>query len=77
MDIHGTKKYDKVRCTNDSNNNWGGCEPVGKHLAVDGIYTVDTVEIHSWHTKVYLIEFPDKAFNSVHFENVESGEADG
>ena len=33
-------------------------------------YVVDKVEVHSFHTKVILKEFPDKKFNSCSFEVV-------
>ena len=31
------------------------------------VYTVDRIEVHSWHTTVYLKDFPGVGFNSVHF----------
>lgn len=40
-------------------------------LTVGELYTVDCVEVHSWHTKVYLKEFPGVEFNSVLFEEIE------
>lgn len=41
------------------------------HLKPNFIYTIDSTEVHSWSTKVFLKEFPGIAFNSVHFEEVE------
>ena len=42
------------------------------NLLVPGnIYTIDHTEIHSFHTKVYLIEIPKVPFNSVWFDGVE------
>lgn len=40
-----------------------------KHLTVGKTYTVNHVDIHSWHTHVYLQEIPGVAFNSVLFDN--------
>ena len=37
-------------------------------LKVGEKYTVDHTEVHSFHTKVVLKEFPDYKFNSVHFD---------
>ena len=62
---------DKVKCVSDYENNWGNCTPIKDCLTVDEIYTVKFWEVHSWHTKVHLVEFPGKVFNSVHFEKVE------
>lgn len=38
-----------------------------KHLTEGESYTVDKVEVHSWHTKIWLKEVPDVSFNSVLF----------
>lgn len=43
-------------------------EVASLYIQQDKIYTVYRTEIHSWYTNVYLIEFPDISFNSVHFE---------
>jgi hypothetical protein len=42
-----------------------------KYLKIGEVYTVLQVEPHKWHTKLYLKEFPDKKFNSVHFRKSE------
>ena len=42
-------------------------------LEVGKEYTVADVEVHSWHTVVYLKEFPGKGFNSVAFNEIDSG----
>jgi hypothetical protein len=48
--------------------NWGGhCDPTDV-LVLGETYTIEHIEIHSWHTKVYLEEVPNKSFNSVWFE---------
>jgi regulator of RNase E activity RraA len=61
---------DKVKCISDYENNWGSCAPINGNLIVGEIYTVKFWEVHNWHTKVHLEEFPGKVFNSVHFEKV-------
>jgi hypothetical protein len=38
-----------------------------KHLVVGKVYTVDSTVVHSSSTDVYLIGFPNIAFNSVSF----------
>jgi hypothetical protein len=48
--------------------NWGGNDDP-KGLLVEGqYYEVEKVDVHSWHTKVILKDFPNKRFNSVSFE---------
>lgn len=49
-----------------------------KHLKAGNEYTVAWTEVGSWHTAVYLQEFPDIEFNSVFFEDVipQSGDND-
>ena len=49
---------------------WGGhVDPKG--LLVKGkTYDLDRYEVHSYHTKTFLKEFPGKSFNSVWFEAV-------
>lgn len=39
-----------------------------QYLSEGMIYTVDFTDVGSWHTDVYLKEFPGKPFNSVLFE---------
>ena len=41
-----------------------------KLLKLGDTYTVERIEEHSWHTKVFLKEFPGVEFNSVWFEEV-------
>lgn len=40
-----------------------------QHLTVGHSYTIDYTDVGSWHTDVYLLEFPNRAFNSVMFED--------
>ena len=63
----------KIKCISDYENSWGGCEPIKGNLEVGKVYEVEDIEVHTWHTKIYLKGFP-KPFNSVHFENIESEE---
>lgn len=47
---------------------WGNNDDPRGLLEEGKIYTIETIEVHSWHTKYYLKEFPSKKFNSVSFE---------
>jgi len=49
---------------------WGVDKENANYLKLGNIYTVDRTEIHSFHTKVYLLEVPNIPFNSVWFEEV-------
>jgi len=62
-------KSKRLKCISDYENNWGSCEPIKGNLEVGKEYEVDNIEVHSWHTKVYLKGF-SKPFNSVHFEGM-------
>ncbi len=42
-------------------------DPLKKGLVLNDYYTVDAVQVHSWHTRLTLKEKPG-AFNSVHFQ---------
>jgi hypothetical protein len=42
-----------------------------RYLEVGGVYTVDHTVIHKWETDVYFKEIPERAFNSVLFEEVD------
>lgn len=72
MDIyakHGTK----VIFTGDVSQaqiNWGGNDDPNGLLEKGKVYTLDYTEVHSYHTKVFLMEFPSKQFNPVWFEEV-------
>ena len=75
IDIYNIKENDKIKCVSDYENSWGGCDPIQGNLEVGKIYTVIKVEVHSWHTRIWVKEVPNKYFNSVHFESVgEEGE---
>lgn len=46
-----------------------GCNDDPRGLLVENQeYELLTQEVHSWHTKYILKEFPNKKFNSVSFE---------
>lgn len=66
MDIYARSGH-LVTVTQESYGN-GNHGDTAKHvLEIDNTYTVDHTEVMSWHTHVYLREFPDVAFNSVNF----------
>lgn len=46
---------------------WGSNDDPNKVLTVGEVYDVETVDVHSWHTKITLIGF-DGIFNSSSFE---------
>ena len=56
-----------VICINNEDNEWGGADHASSYLNVGQIYHVSHIEMHSWHTRVYLVEFPNHWFNSVAF----------
>ena len=48
---------------------FGSCDdPRAAGLTIGVIYTVEYAEVHSWHTKISLVEYPGKRFNSASFE---------
>ena len=49
---------------------WGGHSDPRGLLMRDQSYTVQKTIVHSWHTKIYLEEFPDRSFNSVWFTEI-------
>ena len=62
--------YDESHVSKDSIN-WGGHDdPRG--LLVPGVaYEVEWVEVHSYHTKIHLKDFPNAVFNSVWFPDLD------
>lgn len=46
---------------------WGSNDDPRDFLILNETYTIDHTEIHGYHTKVILKEFPNEKFNSVHF----------
>jgi len=54
----------------DAQVNYGSNDDPRGLLKEGKIYTIQRKEVHSYHTKYILKEFPDKKFNSVSFEEV-------
>lgn len=52
----------------DSQVSWGGCDDPRGLLQESESYAVESIEQHTWHTKIILSAFPSKKFNSVCFE---------
>ncbi len=53
---------------------WAHNDDPRENLEIGGIYTVEEIEMHSWHTEVILREFPTLRFNSVHFAELDTEE---
>jgi hypothetical protein len=62
------KPGDKVVCSSRYTNSWGNCHQVVDYVPIGTICTIEKIEVHSWHTKVWFKEFPNKWFNSIHFK---------
>jgi len=67
MDIRAERNT-KVKFVNDQRHGFGVAGNDNHLLTLGSTYTVDRTEVHTWHTKVFLTEFPDAVFNSVCFE---------
>ncbi|MBC8437147.1 hypothetical protein H8D85_02365 [bacterium] len=65
------KVNDKVRYTNatDDQVNWGANDDPRELLHLNHDYTIRTVDVRSWHTKVQLKDVKG-IFNSTHFVKV-------
>jgi hypothetical protein len=50
--------------------NFGNCADPRGVLTERKVYEVARVEPHSWHTKFFLVGFPDLGFNSVCFKEI-------
>ena len=63
------KVGDKVKFVeaSDEQVKWGSNDDPRKLLIMGAVYEVNEVEVHSWHTKIYLKGIEGK-FNSAHFE---------
>jgi hypothetical protein len=70
MDIEHSPKGTKVKFIKENPSSWGVPADNAKHLTLGDTYTVDTIEMHSYHTKVFLEGYPDIPFNSVWFDEV-------
>lgn len=69
MDIFNTEERPVVCVDNTYMDGFSFGEQVGL-LNVGKTYTVVDLEVHSWHTMVTLREFPNRQFNSCHFEEL-------
>jgi hypothetical protein len=54
---------------------WGCPLENAKLLKLGNCYIVERIEVHSWHTKVFLKNYPGKDFNSAWFKVVRRGES--
>ena len=68
FDIHNNKER-LIRCVDNDDSNCFGLKGAGHLLTVGQDYTLTDVEVHGWHTRVSLAEFPGVEFNSVLFED--------
>ena len=73
MNIHNTKVR-KIRCISNDSDVWGGGGENHYLLEIGKEYTLEDIDVHSWHTIIYIEEFPNIEFNSVAFEEIEEVE---
>lgn len=66
------KPGDKVKFTtaDDDQVRWGSNDDPRLVLNTTDVYEIENVEVHSWHTKLYLKGIKGK-FNNVSFEKIE------
>lgn len=57
----------KIKCTSNTDGNFWGCDGNHHLLEVGKEYTLLNMDTRSWHTVVYLAEFPGIPFNSCAF----------
>ncbi len=60
----------KVKFIANDPTTWGVSKNNAGLLNLGEVYTIEKIEVHSWHTKVFLKEFPGVEFNSAWFEEV-------
>lgn len=70
MDIYNTKRR-KIKCVRNDDDVWVVVVKNHHLLEVGKEYTLEDIIVHSWHTIVYIEEFPDVEFNSVAFEEID------
>lgn len=68
MNIYAARG-DKVSFAHPKNGYGHDQDKAARHLVKGQTYTIDHTEVHSWHTDVFLQEFPNVSFNSVLFED--------
>jgi hypothetical protein len=61
-------------CDDDGQAKFGGCDDPRGILIPGTKYMVANVELHSWHTKIYLVGCGKLAFNSVLFVGIHTEE---
>ena len=66
------KQVSKVRYIGANNDQvkWGSCADPRPVLTEGGIYTIEQIEVHNWHTKFFL-DGQHGGFPSVAFEALE------
>jgi len=57
-----------VEPQSESQIQWGGNDDPNGLLEIGKPYQVDEIEVHSWHTKIILKDFPGKKFNDAGFD---------
>lgn len=57
-----------IKCISNDDSNCWGFSGTGHMLTVGDYYTLTKLDVHGWHTRVRLSEFPGVWFNSVLFE---------
>lgn len=50
---------------------WGSCADPRGILEPGKAYEVERMQVHSWHTKVFLTDFPGQGFNSCCFDDAQ------
>lgn len=73
MDIFNDKER-KIKCIDKYDTSPYCCDY--KLLEVGKEYTVTNIDVYDWFTMIELKEFPNKQFNSVLFEEIESEETE-
>ena len=61
----------KYKGCSDDQVRWGSNDDPRGILVIGKEYSVQKMEVHSWHTKYWLWEHPNNKFNSANFEMVE------
>lgn len=54
----------------DTQMQWGNHDDAMRYLTVNEAYTITRIEVHSWHTKLFLKGIENRCFNSVCFKEV-------
>lgn len=70
MDIFNSRVR-KLKCVSNEDHGWCSGDENAHLLTVGDTYTMVDIEVHSWHTLVWLEEFPGVEFNSSCFEECE------